>query len=45
MHHVHPQHGIGLSNMMERMDAIGGALAIDSSAQGTRVVASVELTE
>jgi two-component system NarL family sensor kinase len=42
---VHPQHGIGLSNMMERMDAIGGALAIDSSAQGTRVVASVELTE
>jgi two-component system NarL family sensor kinase len=41
----HPQHGIGLSNMMERMDAIGGALTITSSAQGTRVAASVQLTE
>jgi two-component system NarL family sensor kinase len=40
-----PQHGIGLSNMMERMDAIGGALAITSSNHGTRVAASVQLTE
>jgi two-component system NarL family sensor kinase len=42
---VHPQHGIGLRNMMERMDAIGGHLAINSSAQGTLVRASVEITE
>jgi two-component system NarL family sensor kinase len=42
---VQPQHGIGLSNMMERMDAIGGALAIASSNQGTRVTASVDITE
>jgi two-component system NarL family sensor kinase len=41
----HPQHGIGLSNMMERMDAIGGALTITSSSHGTRVAASVQLTE
>jgi two-component system NarL family sensor kinase len=41
----HPQHGIGISNMMERMDAIGGALTITSSSQGTRVAASVQLTE
>jgi two-component system NarL family sensor kinase len=42
---VHPQRGIGLRNMIERMDAIGGQLHINSSAQGTRVVASVELTD
>jgi two-component system NarL family sensor kinase len=42
---IHPQHGIGLRNMMERMDAIGGRLAINSSAQGTLVRASVEITE
>jgi two-component system NarL family sensor kinase len=42
---VHPQRGIGLRNMMERMDAIGGRLAINSSAQGTLVRASVEITE
>ncbi|GAB3442572.1 cache domain-containing protein [Massilia solisilvae] len=42
---VHPQRGIGLRNMMERMDAIGGELDIESSMQGTRVRASVELTE
>jgi two-component system NarL family sensor kinase len=41
---VHPQRGIGLSNMSERMDAIGGQLNITSSAAGTTVVASVELT-
>lgn len=42
---VHPQRGIGLRNMMERMDAIGGHLAIESSPQGTRVVASIDLEE
>jgi two-component system NarL family sensor kinase len=41
----HPQRGIGLRNMMERMEAIGGHLAIASSAQGTRVVASIDLEE
>ena len=42
---VHPQRGIGLRNMMERMEAIGGRLAIASSPQGTRVVASIDLEE
>jgi two-component system NarL family sensor kinase len=42
---VHPQRGIGLRNMMERMDAIGGKMRIESSGQGTRVMASVEITE
>ncbi len=42
---VHPHRGIGLRNMMERMEAIGGHLAIDSSPQGTRVVASIDLKE
>jgi two-component system NarL family sensor kinase len=42
---VQPQHGIGLRNMMERMDAIGGTLSIASSKQGTRVTASVETRE
>jgi two-component system NarL family sensor kinase len=42
---VHPQRGIGLRNMMERMDAIGGEIRIESSGQGTRVMASVEITE
>ena len=41
----HPQRGIGLRNMMERMEAIGGRLAIASSDQGTRVVASIDLEE
>ncbi|OON63664.1 histidine kinase [Massilia sp. KIM] len=42
---VHPQRGIGLRNMMERMEAIGGRLAIASSAAGTRVLASIDLEE
>jgi len=42
---LHPQRGIGLRNMMERMEAIGGRLAIDSSPSGTRVVASIDLKE
>ena len=41
----HPQRGIGLRNMMERMEAIGGRLAIESSPLGTRVVASINLEE
>ncbi len=41
----HPQRGIGLRNMTERMEAIGGTLAIDSSPLGTRVVASIDLKE
>ncbi|MCC2956438.1 cache domain-containing protein [Massilia sp. IC2-477] len=41
----HPQRGIGLRNMMERMEAIGGLLAIESSPLGTRVVASIDLKE
>jgi signal transduction histidine kinase len=31
--------------MMERMDAIGGVLAIQSGPSGTTVRASVEITE
>jgi two-component system NarL family sensor kinase len=42
---THPQRGIGLRNMHERLDAIGGALDIVSSAAGTTVRASVELKE
>jgi two-component system NarL family sensor kinase len=41
---THPQRGIGLRNMMERLDAIGGALDITSSAAGTTVRASVDLS-
>ncbi|MCE3606579.1 cache domain-containing protein [Massilia sp. P8910] len=40
---IHPKRGIGLRNMMERMDAIGGQLVITSSAAGTTVQASVPL--
>jgi two-component system NarL family sensor kinase len=42
---LHPRRGIGLRNMAERMEAIGGTLEINSSAQGTRVMASVAITE
>ena len=42
---THPQRGIGLRNMLERLDAIGGTLAIASSAAGTTVRASVELKD
>jgi two-component system NarL family sensor kinase len=37
----HPQRGIGLRNMAERMEAIGGQLSIASSPEGTTVRASV----
>jgi len=41
---VHPQRGIGLRNMMERLDAIGGTLQITSSKAGTVVRAIVDLS-
>ncbi len=41
---AHPQRGIGLRNMTERLDAIGGALRITSSKAGTTVHASVDLS-
>jgi two-component system NarL family sensor kinase len=40
---VHPQRGIGLRNMHERIDAIGGRLKIASSSGGTVVQASVDI--
>ena len=36
---LHPKRGIGLRNMMERMDAIGGRFDIASSSDGTVVTA------
>jgi two-component system NarL family sensor kinase len=42
---VHPKRGIGLRNMMERMEAIGGRLSVNSSSSGTSVVASIDLKE
>jgi two-component system NarL family sensor kinase len=36
---LHPQRGIGLRNMMERIDAIGGRFEIRSSTDGTLVSA------
>jgi two-component system NarL family sensor kinase len=41
---IHPQRGIGLRNMAERLDAVGGTLGISSTAAGTMVCASVEFT-
>ncbi len=38
----HPQRGIGLRNMMERMEAIGGRFALSSSPAGTSVRAHVD---
>ncbi len=38
----HPQRGIGLRNMMERMEAIGGRFELHSSADGTVVRAHVD---
>jgi two-component system NarL family sensor kinase len=37
----HSRHGIGLRNMRERMEAVGGELAIDSSAAGTSISAVI----
>ncbi len=37
----HSRHGIGLRNMRERMESVGGELAIDSSAAGTSISAII----
>ena len=38
----HPQRGIGLRNMMERMESVGGRFELTSDAAGTNVRAHVE---
>ena len=40
---LHPERGIGLRNMSERMDAIGGTMEIVSNAAGTTLRASAHL--
>ncbi len=40
---LHPKRGIGLRNMMERMEAIGGELQLASSPAGTVVMARVSI--
>ncbi|SNS36240.1 signal transduction histidine kinase [Noviherbaspirillum humi] len=37
----HPKHGIGLRNMHERLEAVGGNLQLLSSGQGTQVIATL----
>jgi len=37
----HPRRGIGLSNMQERIEAVGGQLSLDSTAAGTKLVAVI----
>jgi two-component system NarL family sensor kinase len=39
-----PKHGIGLRNMHERIEAIGGRLEVLSSADGTSVIATIANT-
>ncbi|AIY44046.1 Sensor histidine kinase [Collimonas arenae] len=39
-----PKRGIGLRNMVERLEAVGGSLGISSSAAGTRVLATIPHT-
>jgi two-component system NarL family sensor kinase len=36
-----PRRGIGLSNMQERVEAVGGQLSLDASAAGTKVAAVI----
>jgi two-component system NarL family sensor kinase len=36
-----PQRGIGLRNMVERLEAVGGQLKLNSSAAGTTVLATI----
>jgi two-component system NarL family sensor kinase len=36
-----PRRGIGLRNMRERMESIGGRLSVQSSEGGTTIVAEV----
>jgi len=42
---LHPQRGIGLRNMSERMDAIGGTMEIVSTVAGTTLRACVTLEQ
>eukprot|EP01036_Dinobryon_divergens_P040990 gene40989-54291_t len=42
---VHPKRGIGLRNMMERMEAIGGQFSISSSPAGTVLLAHILLVD
>jgi two-component system NarL family sensor kinase len=37
----HPKRGIGLRNMHERLEAVGGKLLLTSSADGTQVIATL----
>ncbi len=37
----HPKRGIGLRNMHERLEAVGGKLVLTSSADGTQVIATL----
>lgn len=39
----HPKQGIGLRNMAERLEAVGGSFSVSSSSEGTVVVAQVPL--
>jgi two-component system NarL family sensor kinase len=39
-----PKHGIGLRNMVERLEAVGGNLNVSSSAAGTTVLATIPHT-
>jgi two-component system NarL family sensor kinase len=38
---LHPKRGIGLRNMHERVEAVGGKLQLISSAEGTQVIATL----
>lgn len=40
----HPKRGIGLRNMHERLEAVGGKLELSSSSEGTRLIATLSLT-
>jgi two-component system NarL family sensor kinase len=40
----HPKRGIGLRNMHERMETVGGTLTMISSTAGTQVVARLPVT-
>jgi len=37
------EHGLGLRGMQERLRSLGGALKVESNAEGTRVIATVPI--